>query len=243
MRQTSRKPRFRMDRTPLVAKRRVQARTAYLQDLNLSDTDLDSIVREITARIKEARSITIDIQSGKGKRKVLHEIFLSKALAIYLLASEPQEFRFKLARTCLKPGAAGQINTSLLTLVLKEFGPYAAKGRRTWNRDGLVLEYLIVMGKAPSDIVSYLQTRGQGLDATYRRAMQYFKMGNRDKPMKVEMWMTPQVYRRYVEREPHQPLLVYINDRESRPTALSCLHDPAKIKQAVRSASQSPPKA
>src|SRR5437764_13836430 len=136
--------------------------TAKLNDLNLRDTDLDSIVREITARIKEARSITIDIQSGKGKRKVLHEIFLSKALAIYLLASEPQEFRFKLARTCLKPGAAGQINTSLLTLVLKEFGPYAEKGRRTWNRDGLVLEYLIVMGKAPSDIVSYLQTRGQG---------------------------------------------------------------------------------
>lgn len=215
-----------VDRSPKRAEIRRKAREAYLNELGLNATDDNAIDREIGKRIKRAKSIR-----DRGGNLIDPEKYelLSELMAVFLLASEPKSRRLRLQRTCIGEGVAARSNTRLLHLVVRAFGAYSTSDRREAHRDSMATEYAMLQGATPPTLVSYFSTPGQGLDATYRRALEYFQTSDRKAPTKISITMNPKAHKQLQSVPVGAPFIGYFINTTPVPTLKSCITNPSRI--------------
>jgi hypothetical protein len=223
-------PELIVDRAPGHAETRRKARDAYLNELGLNPTDDLAIDQEIGKRIRRAKLMRNPARKMTDPER--YEL-LSEGLAVFLLTSEPKARWLKLQRICAREGVAARSNTRLIHLVVRALGHYSARERREAHRDSIATEYAMLRGATPSTLVSYFGTPGQGIDATYRRAVEYFRSGERKKSIKLWLTVTPKVHQRLPTPQSGRPYILLVHQPKNVPTITSCITNPSIFKAVV----------
>jgi hypothetical protein len=216
-------PELTVDRGPRQAESRRKARGAHMNRLGLNACDDRAINQEIGKHIKRAKSLRDRVGELTDSEK--YEL-LSDAMAVFLLASEPKYRQLNIERVCVRDGVTVRSNTRFIHLVVRALGRYAAAERRKAHRDSMAIEYAMSQGTTPSTLVSYFSTPGQGLDATHRRAVEYFRSNDRKTPRKISITVELKVDRQIRKVPSDGPVIGYIKDIKRSPRLTSCITDP-----------------
>jgi hypothetical protein len=213
-----------VDRGPRQAETRRKARDSFLSELGLTSTDDQAMSQEIRKRIERAKSMRrIGEMTVSDKYQ-----FLSEVMAVFLLASEPKDRQLKLQRICIDEGVVPRSNTRLLHLLVRALSSYSPRERRQAHRDSLVIEYTISQGEIPSTLCRYLSTPGQGLDATYRRAVEFFGRGGQ-KAVKRAITIEPKAQQRSQSVQVGAHYWGYFIQSDTGPVLRNCITDAATV--------------
>jgi hypothetical protein len=95
----------------------------------------------------------------------------------------------------------------------------------------MAMEYAMVKGETPSTLVSYFNKAGQGLDATYRRAVEYFMGRNRRAPKDITEEAKAQQQSQSVPIG--MPYFGYFINTETDRVLKNCITEPSLVKAMV----------
>jgi hypothetical protein len=207
-------------------------REAFLRQLNVSpdEREIDALVEQYVASSEAAGQQAM--QDPKNWK--LAYLFLENAFALYLLASEPRSRASKLAQRLYSEHVISKHKgTTLLALILKAFGPYPHGDRNTVHRDSIVLEYLMCRDLLPSEVPSYLGTRGQGLDATYRVAEKFFHPNDPRHRPKPQIIIKPKAQTLLDQPRIRGNIFGFLAESPNAFVMKDVLTDPVKVQKVV----------
>jgi hypothetical protein len=226
-------PVLKIEKTLGRAKRRKNLREAFLRKLNVGrdEPKIDLLVDEF---LEKAEATGMEAKNDRGNHKLLYA-FLANALALFLLASEPKPRASKLMNRLHEDYVISKHKeTTLLSLILKALGPYPHGDRRTVHRDSIVLEYLISRNLLPSDVPSYLGTRGQGIDNTYRVAQDYFHADKPQRRRRYQLTLQPKAAARFARQRVNQNVIALIAKTAGGVVMKDCLIEPAQVREVIK---------